>query len=87
MAVYAEKTLRAIGVNQNYILSRGKATIEELYNELKIFYRELEIQIVILLHLELIDDEKEKQNLHSFILSVNNFFISKLKGSISYEKC
>jgi len=43
----------------NYVLSRGKTTIEELCNELKISRRELEIQIAILRHLELVKGRRE----------------------------
>jgi ribosome-binding protein aMBF1 (putative translation factor) len=76
VAVHAAKTLKATGVKLeerltdvqkaifNYVLLRGKATIEELCNELKISRREIEIQIAILRHLELVKGRKEGNQIY-----------------------
>jgi predicted HTH transcriptional regulator len=76
MAVHAAKTLKATGIKPeerltevqktilNYVLSKGKATIEELCNKLKISHQELEIQIAILRHLELIKGRKEGSQIY-----------------------
>ena len=76
VAVHAAKTLKATGVKLeerltdvqkaifNYVLLRGKATIEELCNELKISRREIEIQIAILRHLELVKRRKEGNQIY-----------------------
>ena len=76
VAVHTAKTLKAVGVKLeerltevqkailNYVLSRGKITIEELCNELKISRRELEIQIAILRHLELVKGRREGNQIY-----------------------
>jgi len=76
MAVHAAKTLKATEVKPeerltdvqkailNHVLSRGKTTIEELCNELKISRQELEIQIAILRHLELVKERKEGKRIY-----------------------
>jgi ribosome-binding protein aMBF1 (putative translation factor) len=76
IAVHAAKTLKAAGVKPeerlteiqkailNYVLSKGKATIEDLCNELKISHLELEIQIAVLRHLELVKGRKEGNQIY-----------------------
>lgn len=72
LAVYsAKQTLKMAGVKaeekltetqkaiHDLIKSKGKVTMEELSRELNIPRRELEIQIAILRHLELIKGQKE----------------------------
>lgn len=76
VALLHAKTLRAAGAKPeerltdvqkailNYILSKGKATLEDLSNELKIPRRELETQIAILRHLELVKGKKEGNQIY-----------------------
>ncbi|MEM1575757.1 MAG: hypothetical protein QXF09_04870 [Nitrososphaerota archaeon] len=44
----------------NFIKSRRKVTIEEISKELNLLQKEIEIQIVILRHFELIKEQKEE---------------------------